>query len=108
MLAPTVSAFCLATAISHKRERSPIRSGPCSESCLLARYSDPTATNRSGIHVAGVCQGPKDIPDTVAQASAVAARVLGSVISGSIRVQPDVVDAEEISRRAQQLAETRT
>ena len=70
--------------------------------------SDPTATNRSGIHVAGVCQGPKDIPDTVAQASAVAARVLGSVISGSIRVQPASVSPEEISRRAQQLAETRT
>jgi heterodisulfide reductase subunit A-like polyferredoxin len=29
-----------------------------------------------------VCQGPKDIPDTVAQASAVAAKVLRSIVSG--------------------------
>ena len=37
---------------------------------------DPTDTERGGIYVAGVCQAPKDIPDTVAQASAVAAGVL--------------------------------
>lgn len=43
---------------------------------------EPTSTERGGIFVAGVCQGPKDIPDTVAQASAVAARVLKSIVSG--------------------------
>jgi heterodisulfide reductase subunit A-like polyferredoxin len=32
--------------------------------------------------VAGMCQAPKDIPDTVAQASAVAAGVLRSITSG--------------------------
>ncbi len=47
--------------------------------------SDPTGTERGGIFVAGVCQGPKDIPDTVAQASEVAARVIKSVISGHIQ-----------------------
>jgi heterodisulfide reductase subunit A len=44
--------------------------------------SDPTDTERGGVSVAGACQGPKDIPDTVAQASAVAAGVLKSVNSG--------------------------
>jgi len=34
------------------------------------------------VYVAGVCQGPKDIPDTVAQASAVAAKVLEGAITG--------------------------
>ena len=29
---------------------------------------DPTGTERGGVFVAGMCQGPKDIPDTVAQA----------------------------------------
>jgi heterodisulfide reductase subunit A len=43
---------------------------------------DPTGTERGGIYVAGVCQGPKDIPDTVAQASEVAARVIKSILSG--------------------------
>ena len=33
----------------------------------------PVATPTDGIFIAGTCQGPKDIPDTVAQASAAAA-----------------------------------
>jgi|GEM_PF-249269 len=66
--------------------------------------TDPTATNRGGIHVAGVCQGPKDIPDTVAQASAVAARVLGSIISGSIRVDRDTVSPAEAAAQASAIA----
>jgi heterodisulfide reductase subunit A len=37
---------------------------------------NPISTNRPGIFLAGACQGPKDIPDTVAQASAAAALVL--------------------------------
>ena len=44
--------------------------------------TDPNSTEQGGIFLAGACQGPKDIPDTVAQASAVAARVLRSVVSG--------------------------
>lgn len=51
---------------------------------------DPTGTERGGIYVAGMCQGPKDIPDTVAQASAVAAGVLRSIASG--RISGDVSD----------------
>jgi heterodisulfide reductase subunit A2 len=44
--------------------------------------SDPTDTERGGIYVAGMCQSPKDIPDTVAQASAVAAAALKSMATG--------------------------
>ncbi len=40
----------------------------------------PIDTFTSGIFLAGCCQGPKDIPDTVAQASGAAARV-GSILS---------------------------
>ena len=43
---------------------------------------NPTDTDKGGIYVAGMCQAPKDIPDTVAQASAVAAGVLGSLTNG--------------------------
>ncbi len=46
--------------------------------------SDPTTTEKGGISIAGVCQGPKDIPDTVAQASAAASSVLQSIIKGKI------------------------
>jgi heterodisulfide reductase subunit A len=36
----------------------------------------PVGTSRDGIFLAGCCQGPKDIPDVVAQAKAAAASVL--------------------------------
>jgi heterodisulfide reductase subunit A len=35
----------------------------------------PVETNSGGIYLAGTCQGPKDIPDSVAQASAAAMKV---------------------------------
>ena len=36
----------------------------------------PVDTQRQGIYLAGTCQAPKDIPDTVSQAKAAASRVL--------------------------------
>ena len=65
---------------------------------------DPTGTERGGIYVAGVCQGPKDIPDTVAQAAAVAARVLRSLVSGRGRESRGSVPLELIEQRARDLA----
>ncbi len=41
---------------------------------------NPTNTMESGITLAGVCQGPKDIPDTVAHASAAAAKVIQNIV----------------------------
>jgi heterodisulfide reductase subunit A len=38
---------------------------------------EPVSTMTDGIYVAGCAQGPKDITDTVAQASAAASRILG-------------------------------
>lgn len=46
--------------------------------------TDPTGTFRGGIMLAGTCQGPKDIPDSVAQGSAAAARVLQSLLLGQV------------------------
>ncbi|MBM4452444.1 MAG: CoB--CoM heterodisulfide reductase iron-sulfur subunit A family protein, partial [Chloroflexi bacterium] len=48
---------------------------------------DPVATTTDGVFIAGCCQGPKDIPDTVAQASAAAARVLATISKGSVEVE---------------------
>jgi heterodisulfide reductase subunit A2 len=42
---------------------------------------DSTATAAGGVSIAGTCQGPKDIPDTVAQAAAAAARVLQTLLT---------------------------
>jgi heterodisulfide reductase subunit A len=49
---------------------------------------DPTATATDGIYIAGCCQGPKDIPDTVAQASSAAARILAYISRGEVEVEP--------------------
>ena len=62
--------------------------------------TDPTGTERGGVYVAGVCQGPKDIPDTVAQASAVAARVLRSIVSDRGRESRASVPLAEVEARA--------
>jgi heterodisulfide reductase subunit A len=48
---------------------------------------DPVATTTDGIFVTGCCQGPKDIPDTVAQASAAAARVLALISRGEVEIE---------------------
>ncbi len=48
---------------------------------------DPVATMTDGIFVAGCCQGPKDIPDTVAQASAAAAEALAMISRGTVEIE---------------------
>jgi heterodisulfide reductase subunit A len=50
------------------------------------------ATTTDGIYIAGTCVAPKDIPDTVAQARAAAARILARIARGKIAV--DAVYAE--------------
>jgi heterodisulfide reductase subunit A len=64
----------------------------------------PTDTQRGGIFVSGMCQGPKDIPDSVAQASAVAAGVLRSVSCGRGNGSLAGLTLSEIEARAKALA----
>jgi heterodisulfide reductase subunit A len=56
---------------------------------------DPIATTTDGIFIAGCCQGPKDIPDTVAQASAAAARVLAMISKGEVEIEAAVATINE-------------
>jgi heterodisulfide reductase subunit A len=48
----------------------------------------PVSTATSGVFLAGACQGPKDIPDTVAQAKGAAAEALALSASGHVSVAP--------------------
>ena len=48
---------------------------------------DPVATMTDGIFIVGCCQSPKDIPDTVAQASAAAARALAMISKGKVEIE---------------------
>jgi heterodisulfide reductase subunit A len=41
-----------------------------------------------GIYIAGCAQGPKDIPDTVAQAGSAAARILSIIAKGEVEIDP--------------------
>jgi len=64
---------------------------------------NPTDTDRGGIYVAGMCQAPKDIPDTVAQASAVAAGVLKNLTSGKGIGHMSSIPLSEIEAKAKKI-----
>lgn len=48
----------------------------------------PVETNTAGIFVAGACQAPRDIPDSVAMASATASKVLGLFSNEQLEREP--------------------
>jgi heterodisulfide reductase subunit A len=48
----------------------------------------PLECSTPGIFLAGTCQSPKDIPDTVSQASGAAAKVVNLLSSGEIELEP--------------------
>jgi heterodisulfide reductase subunit A len=51
---------------------------------------DPLGTTTDGIFIAGCCQGPKDIPDSVAQAIGAAAKALAIVTRGEVGAKAGV------------------
>jgi len=48
----------------------------------------PVETTTDGVFLAGACQGPKDIPDSVAQGAAAAASALALMDAGSVLLDP--------------------
>jgi heterodisulfide reductase subunit A len=54
----------------------------------------PVETFAAGVFLAGACQGPKDIPDSVAQASAAAAKVLGLLAKTELATEPMVSEVD--------------
>lgn len=74
----------------------------CGISCSMAGWYterhpklDPVATMTDGVFVAGVCQGPKDIPASVAQGAAAAARIAGMITKGTVTIEPIVASIDE-------------
>ncbi len=49
----------------------------------------PVSTFTDGVFIAGCCQGPKDIPDSIAQAGAAAAEALALIDAGGIDQEPN-------------------
>ncbi|MBK9126381.1 MAG: CoB--CoM heterodisulfide reductase iron-sulfur subunit A family protein [Phycisphaerales bacterium] len=56
---------------------------------------DPVATMTEGVFIAGACHGPKDIPDSVSQGAAAAARVQGMISKGTVMIEPVVASIEK-------------
>ena len=55
----------------------------------------PVNTVNDGIYIAGACQGPKDIPETVAQAEAAAAEAIALTSKGFITLEPNLASVNE-------------
>ena len=69
----------------------------CSVGFFLEKHPKlaPVSTANDGVFLAGACQGPKDIPDTVAQAVAAAAKVLMLIDRGEIELEPNTATIDE-------------
>ncbi len=55
----------------------------------------PVSTFTDGVSLAGACQGPKDIPDAVAQAGAAASEALALIDKGYVELEPNTAYLQE-------------
>jgi heterodisulfide reductase subunit A2 len=55
----------------------------------------PVETNTAGVFVCGACQAPKDIPESVAQASAAASKVAVTFAASELTREPEVAQINE-------------
>ena len=100
-----VDMLILAVALEPKADAQQVRrmlTMSCSsEGFFLEKHPKlaPVNTAADGVFLAGACQGPKDIPDTVAQAGAAAAEALAMVDCGRIELEPNTawIDDEACS-----------
>jgi len=56
----------------------------------------PVESPTAGVFLSGACQGPKDIPDTVAQAGAAASKVIGLLAKNKLTGNPCVAKSDEL------------
>ena len=55
----------------------------------------PVESNTLGIYLAGVAQGPKDIPEVVAQASGAASKAIAILVKNKISFEPTIAGVDE-------------
>ena len=56
----------------------------------------PVESPTAGIFLSGTCQGPKDIPETVAQAGAAASKVIGLLCKDQLLCNPCIAQPDEL------------
>jgi heterodisulfide reductase subunit A len=90
-----VDMVVLATGLEPHADAQDVRrmfNMSCSnEGWFLERHPKlaPVNTFTDGVYLAGACQGPKDIPDTVAQAGAAAAEAMILIDKGHVEQDPN-------------------
>jgi heterodisulfide reductase subunit A2 len=69
----------------------------CGNSFYIERHPklDPVATTTDGVYIAGSCQSPKDITDSVSQARAAAARILSTIAQGRVHIEVTTAHVNE-------------
>ncbi|MFO7997246.1 MAG: 4Fe-4S binding protein, partial [Dehalococcoidia bacterium] len=55
----------------------------------------PVATPTDGVFIAGCCEAPRDIPDTVAQAEATAGKALSLITKGTVTLEAAISTVDE-------------
>lgn len=56
----------------------------------------PVESPTAGVFLSGMCQGPKDIPETVSQASAAASKVIGLLVKDKLTCNPCIAHSDEL------------
>ncbi len=96
-----VDMIVLATGLEPRADSAEVRrlfNISCGgEGFFLERHPKlaPVNTFTGGVFLAGCCQGPKDIPDTVAQAGAAAAEALALIDAGYVETEPNTAQVIE-------------
>jgi len=84
----------LAAAVEFPEENDPVRKlfgvSRSADGWLLEAHPklNPCGTTTAGVFLAGTCQGPKDIPDTVAQAEGAASAASIPIHMGEVELEP--------------------
>jgi heterodisulfide reductase subunit A len=96
-----VDMVVLATGLEPRADANEVRRlfniSCASEGFFLERHPKlaPVNTFTDGIFLAGACQSPKDIPDTVAQAGAAAAEAMALIDAGYVETEPNTAHVDE-------------
>jgi len=96
-----VDMVVLATGLEPRADANDVRRlfniGCSSDGFFLERHPKlaPVSTFADGVFLAGCCQGPKDIPDTVAQSGAAAAQALALIDAGKVELEPNTAHVLE-------------
>jgi len=96
-----VDMVILSTALESKKDADDVSRlfhvSRSADGFFLERHPklDPVATMSDGIYVVGCCQSPKDIPHSVVQASAAAARILALISKGKVEIEATTATINE-------------